>query len=54
MRFDKGNCRKKRVFSQPDVSGLYEVGEIYNQTILLAPSQIYKKDFKFFLKTPIS
>ena len=19
MRFDKGNCRKKRVFSQPDV-----------------------------------
>ena len=20
MRFDKGNCRKKRVFSQPDVS----------------------------------
>ena len=22
MRFDKGNCRKKRVFSQPDVSQL--------------------------------
>ena len=21
MRFDKGNCRKKRVFSQPDVGG---------------------------------
>ena len=25
MRFDKGNCRKKRVFSQPDVSRLQEV-----------------------------
>ena len=22
MRFDKGNCRKKRVFSQPDVPRL--------------------------------
>ena len=38
----------------PNVLGLYEVGEIYNRTILLAPSQIYKKDFKFYLKTPIS
>ena len=27
MRFDKGNCRKKRVFSQPDVPTLGEVGE---------------------------
>ena len=25
MRFDKGNCRKKRVFSQPDVPALGEV-----------------------------
>ena len=25
MRFDKGNCRKKRVFSQPDVLQLGEV-----------------------------
>ena len=27
MRFDKGNCRKKRVFSQPDVIRLGEVAE---------------------------
>ena len=25
MRFDKGNCRKKRVFSQPDVPTLVAV-----------------------------
>ena len=25
MRFDKGNCRKKSVFSQPDVPALGEV-----------------------------
>ena len=29
MRFDKGNCRKKRVFSQPDVPTLVAVGVKY-------------------------
>ena len=27
MRFDKGNCRKKRVFSQPDVRPLGDVAD---------------------------
>ena len=28
MRFKKSNCRKKTVFSQPDVSGLCDGGAI--------------------------
>ena len=40
MRFDKGNCRKKRVFSQPDVSQLHEVWE--------------KESLNFRLKTELS
>ena len=36
MRFDKGNCRKKRVFSQPDVLQLGEVAEIEGQMLGLA------------------
>ena len=36
MRFDKGNCRKKRVFSQPDVPGLAEGGDFqYKSSIEL-------------------
>ena len=32
MRFDKGNCRKKRVFSQPDVIQLVAVADKYTNT----------------------
>ena len=31
MRFDKGNCRKKRVFSQPDVLALGAVADFGGQ-----------------------
>ena len=31
MRFDKGNCRKKRVFSQPDVLRLKNVAKNQHQ-----------------------
>ena len=36
MRFDKGNCRKKRVFSQPDVLQLGEVADLEALTFILA------------------
>ena len=36
MRFEKSNCRKKKVFSQPDVSPLGEVAEIKAQMFSFA------------------
>ena len=36
MRFKKSNCRKKMVFSQPDVLQLGEVAEIEGQMLGLA------------------
>ena len=35
MRFDKGNCRKKRVFSQPDVFRLGDVAVKEAENFLL-------------------
>ena len=48
MRFDKGNCRKKRVFSQPDVLRLKNCG--VNATPSLHK---YNQNFKFKTETPI-
>ena len=50
MRFDKGNCRKKRVFSQPDVPTLVAVGVKYLLSFQLKTEFCkYKTNFKLNL-----
>ena len=59
MRFDKGNCRKKRVFSQPDVPTLVAVGVKYTLYFRFMTELCkYKTNFKLdqkpqFLQTSV-
>ena len=50
MRFDKGNCRKKRVFSQPDVSRLHEVAMNQDQAFTNINKTLNLKPFQFLIK----
>ncbi len=53
MRFDKGNCRKKRVFSQPDVPALGEVANFGTDYFLLKIKFLAKCKREFTTKFAI-
>ena len=54
MRFDKGNCRKKRVFSQPDVPALGEVANFGTDYFLLKLIFLAKREREFTTKFAIA
>ena len=46
MRFDKGNCRKKRVFSQPDVLALQVVWDLISVNFRICQIFQIQNNFK--------
>ena len=54
MRFKKSNCRKKMVFSQPDVPALGEVANFGTDYFLLKIKFLAKREREFTTKFAIA